>query len=370
MAIPHARPYVGTEEIEAVTHVLASGWLGIGAVTKQFEAALKAMLDCKQIVAVSSGTAALHLALVSLGIGEGSEVLVPSMTFCASIQAIIAARAVPVFVDIDPETLCCDVDDMASRITPRTRAIMPVHFGGQPCDMDTIIALARQHRLLVVEDAAHAFGSSYKEHAIGTIGHATCFSFDPIKTITCGDGGAVALQDQQVAERIINMRLLGIDTSTLSTDGCNTYQVTGGGYRYHMSNLHAAIGLQQLKKFPAIAARRREIWRCYAESLQNCSDIKLLRYNLQDGIPFHFVARILNNKRDGLLTYLRARGIEAAIHYPPNHVQPFFQRYATPLPQTEMAYTQILTLPLYPAMSDDEVAFVVEAVKHGLEEIR
>jgi dTDP-4-amino-4,6-dideoxygalactose transaminase len=327
------------------------------------------MLDCNYLVAVSSGTAALHLALLSLGIKDGSEVLVPSMTFCASIQAIIAARAIPVFVDIDPETLCCDVDDLARRITPGTRAIMPVHYGGQSCDMDTILDVAQRHGLLVVEDAAHAFGSCYKGRAIGTIGHATSFSFDPIKNITCGDGGAVALQDQQAAEKIINMRLLGIDASTRPIDGSNRYQVTDIGYRYHMSDLHAAIGLQQLQKFPAIAARRREIWRCYAELLQSCVDVQLLHYNLTDSVPFNFVLRILNNKRDGLLAYLRERGIEAAIHYPPNHLQPFFQRYATPLPQTELVYQQILTLPLYPALSNDEVAFVANAVQHGLEEI-
>jgi len=365
--MPTARPFIGEEETAAVAVVLSSHWLGSGPKTQQFETAIREMIGCEHVVAVSSGTAALHLALAGFGIGPGAEVIVPSQTFCASVQAILATGATPVFAEVDPATLCLDVEDVRARITLRTQAVMPVHYGGQPCAMDALMALATNYDLLVIEDAAHAFGSTYQGQPIGTIGHATCFSFDPIKTITCGEGGAVTLHDGDVAERIRRMRLLG-----MSTDGYARYKHRGGGYevdclgyRYHMSDINAAIGLAQLSKFAAIKRRRREIWQRYHTALATTPGIFVLHHDLAEVVPFHFVIRVLDGRRDELLAYMREQEIGVGIHYPPNHMQPFFQQPDVTLPTTEALYRQILTLPLYPAMTNADVDHVVTTLHAG-----
>lgn len=364
--MPTARPFVGDEEAVAVSAVLASGWLGTGPKTSEFESALQAAIGCTHAVAVSSGTAALQLALQAFDLGVDAEVLVPSLTFCSSVQAILAAGATPVFTEVDPATLCLDVADARRRVSPRTRAIMPVHYGGQPCAMDEVLLLAHDHELVVVEDAAHAFGSQYHGQAIGTIGHATCFSFDPIKTITCGEGGAITTNDESIATRLRSMRLLG-----MSSDGYSrykrssaVYQVEGPGYRYHMSDICASIGLAQLDKYPNIASRRRYIAHQYREQLAGLSSIACLQHDLEEAVPFNFVIRILNGRRDDLLAYLQERGIGAGVHYPPNHLQPYFAPYHSPLPCTEAAFTEILTIPLFPSLDDADVCAVTAHIRN------
>ncbi len=209
--IPVSRPSVGMDEIEEIRKVFDSGWLGLGSTVFEFEKKLSEYLGGRDVIAVNTGTTALHIALDALGIADGDEVILPSLTFCASVQVITALRAVPVFCEINPDTLTVDINDVKQRITSRTKAIMPVHYCGQPCDMDALLALGRERNIMIVEDAAHAFGSSYQGKKIGSFGDVACFSFDPIKNITCGEGGAVVLGDDDIAEEIRRKRILGID---------------------------------------------------------------------------------------------------------------------------------------------------------------
>lgn len=362
MNIPVSRPSIGHDELNEVSKVFSTGWLGLGATVFEFENAIKDFLGAKNVIAVNTGTSALHLALDGYGIGSGDEVIVPSLTFCASVQAITALGAVPVFCEIDPKTLNIDVNDLEHRITKNTKAIMPVHYCGLPCEMDRIFEIAKSHNLKIVEDAAHAFGSNYKGKMIGSFGDATCFSFDPIKNITCGEGGAIVTEDDDFAELVRTKRILGIDKDTwhrYKNERSWDYGVITQGYRYHMSNVNAAIGLSQLKKFEEFDRRKKEIVGYY-NSLLKLDGIELLDWNLDSTSPFTYIVRVLDNKRESLAKFLNDNGIGTGIHYIPNHIQPFFKKFSTALPVTEKVSEEILTLPLYYDMSDEQVSLVVE----------
>ena len=244
--IPVHRPSLGPEELAAVSRVFDSRWLGMGAEVREFEQKLREYLRVKHVIAVGSGTAALHLALAAAGVGDGDEVIVPSLTFASSVQAIVAVGARPVFCEVEEATVNIDVGDARRRVTPRTKAVMPVHYAGEACDMAAIAALAGRHGLKIVEDAAHAFGSTCRGRKIGTFGDATCFSFDPIKNITCGEGGAIATDDDGIAARLLPMRNVGIDKDRWGRREARrpwAYEVVCEGYRYHMSNMNASMRL-------------------------------------------------------------------------------------------------------------------------------
>ncbi len=354
--IPVSKPSLGNEELELVKRVFDSDWLGSGAQVIEFEKKLEDFLDSKHVVAVNTGTSALHLALEVSGVGPGHEVIVPSLTFCASVQAIIMSGARPVFCEVSPETLCADPGDIEKLITKNTKAIMPVHFGGIAALMNKILELGKKHNIAVVEDAAHAFGSSFKGSKIGSFGHLTCFSFDPIKNITCGEGGAISTSDEELSNLIIKKRVLGIDRKKKS------YEVTTQGYRYHMSNINAAIGLAQLKKITAFRDSKIRTVKLYNEAFSMIEEISLLDWNLPETFPFIYVIRVPAHKRDALMKFLEQKGISTSINYIPNHLQPFF-RNGQKLPVTEKLFTEIITLPLFVDMTDDEVEFVIGEVK-------
>ncbi len=365
--IPVSRPSLGAAELQAVAEVFASGWLGLGSTTYAFEDAVKQRLGCRQVVAVSSGTAALHVALMAWGIGPGDEVLVPSLTFAASIQAILAAGATPVFCDSHDETLLMDPEDAARRITPRTRAVMPVHYAGQACNMDSLLDLAQRHGLVVIEDAAHAFGATAQGRPIGSFGHATCFSFDPIKTPTCGEGGAVVLSDEGVAERLRRLRLLGIDREAWKRQGSDAgwaYAVTTAGYRYHLPNFCAAIGLAQLKRFDSLLERRRTIGRHYDAAFRSLGGVHPLVVDYRESAAFLYIVRVEAAQREAFMATLKRHGVETGVHYIPNHLQPFFKPFvAAPLPRVERVWPEIVSLPLFGTMTDAEVEIVIAAVQ-------
>jgi perosamine synthetase len=346
--------------------VFDTGWLGLGSVVFEFENKIKEYLGAKNIVAVNSGTAAIHITLDAFGIGEGDEVIVPSLTFCASVEAITAVKAIPVFCDIDPDTLNVDEKDVEKKITSRTRAVMPVHYCGNPCNMDYLLMLGEKHNMLIIEDAAHAFGSSYKGKKIGSLGDATCFSFDPIKNITCGEGGAVALDNDEIADIIRKKRNLGIDKDAWQRyEGRRSwfYEVKTQGYRYHMSNINAAIGLAQLKKFNDFMSRKRSIVELYNKHFSDVKGLSLLEWNIGEVAPFSYIARVTNGKRDEMIDFLLTKGIGSSVHYIPNHIQPLFKEYTLALPATEKVWNEIITLPLYYDMTDGDVQKVIEAVK-------
>jgi perosamine synthetase len=244
-----SKPSLGNEELDLVKKVFESAWLGSGKNVIEFENSVANFLGGKvKVVAVNTGTSALHLALEACGVGPGDEVIVPSLTFCASIQVILMCGAKPVFCEVSPETLCIDPIHIEKLITSKTKAVMPVHYAGIPSEMDRILDIGRKNSIIIVEDAAHAFGTSFNGQKIGSFGDITCFSFDPIKNITCGEGGAVVINDIQRSSIITRRRNLGISQESwlsLQSGVNQSHQVTDKGYRYHMSNINAAIGLAQ-----------------------------------------------------------------------------------------------------------------------------
>jgi len=363
--IKNAKPSIGNEELTNIKAVFDTAWLGMGSTVFEFEKAVSDSLGARHTIAVNTGTAALHIALDALDLQPSDEVIVPSLTFAASIQAIMSCNARPVFCEVDESTLNISIEDVKEKITKKTKAIMPVHYGGQPCDMDELLAIAQQHSLHIVEDAAHAFGSLYKGKKIGSFGDITCFSFDPIKNITCGEGGAVVTNSEELAQRVIKKRILGIDKDTwrrYKNERSWFYEVVDKGFRYHMSNINAAIGLAQLKKADGFAARKRQICRDYDAAFKGIEHIELLRRDYETIFPFNYVIKVKDD-RDALLERLKENEIDAGIHYIPNHLQPVFKEYTLALPVTERLFGQILTLPLYSDMQDSDVAKIIEAVK-------
>jgi len=364
--IPLAKPSIGEEELSEVKKTFASAWLGMGSAVFEFEKQLAQYLGAENVIAVNTGTSALHIALDAFGIKKGDEVIVPSLTFIGTIQAIIACGATPVFCDVDEDTLNIDVGDLAKRITGRLKAIMPVHYGGLPCEMDGLLKIAKDRGILVIEDAAHAFGSTYKGRKIGTFGDATCFSFDPIKNITCGEGGAVAVKDSQAAQNIIKKRILGIDKDTwhrYKEERSWFYEVVTPGFRYHMSNINASIGLAQLKKLDKFLEKKRGIVKKYDEAFRNLPELELLYRNYEETAPFNYVIKIKDGRRDEFLEYLNRNGVGAGINYIPNHLQPLFKDFKTRLPVTERVAKEIISLPLYFDMFDQDIDTVIDKVR-------
>lgn len=364
LVIKVSKGTLGAEELERVEQAMAYGYFGMSSLVAEFEQALRAYLGAEHVLAVNSGTSALHLALASLGLGPGDEVILPSLTFVGAFQAISATGATPIPCDVHSHTLLIDLADVERRITSRTRVIMPVHYAGNPCDLDGLHDLGRRKGIRVVEDAAHAFGSLYKGKKIGGFGDVACFSFDSIKNITCGEGGAIVCREDVLAKTIRTKRAVGIDRDVpgLAAKRGWAYEVHTQGYRYHMSTINAAIGLAQLRKLDTFAARRRQICERYDAAFSDLSGLTTLPIDYRTVTPHIYVVRVEGGRRDDLLAYLRDREIEGGINYIPNHLQPFYRTDGVALPNTERAFREILTLPLHCGLSDDDVARVIDAV--------
>ncbi len=359
-----AKPVMGSEELDNIKAVLGTGWLGMGDRVFQFEQKLKSLLGRKHVIAVNTGTAAIHLAVDALGINPGDEVIVPSLTFVASVQPVILSGGRPVFCEVDPETLNLDIGHVKKLITSRTKAIIPVHYGGDPCDMELLLGIAESKGITVIDDAAHAFGSKYKGKLVGSIGHMTCFSFDPIKNVTCGEGGAVVLDDDERAQLIIKKRILGIDKDTWNRYKHTRswfYEVQTTGYRYHMSNINAAIGLAQLEKMEGFFSVRRDVARFYDEALSGVRQIKIFKRDYSKVVPFNYT--ILAEKRDELMEFLSKHGVGTVINYIPNHIQPLFAGEGISLPVTEKIYGDMVSIPMHAALSMEDARQVVDAIK-------
>lgn len=364
--IPIARPSIGKDEIDNVEKVFKTHWLGMGSFVYEFEKKIQAYLGVKYAIAVNTGTTAIHLALSTLNLKPRDEVIVPSLTFAGSVQPIINLNARPVFCEIDPSTLNIDIEDVARRITKRTKALVLVHYGGLACDMDKVIKICKAHRITIVEDAAHAFGSSYKGKKVGSFGDTLCcFSFDPIKNLTCGEGGAVVTNSARIAEILRRKRLLGISKDTwmrYKNKRSWFYEVTTEGYRYHMSNINAAIGLAQFKKFEKFMKRKREIIKEYDDYFKCLKEIELLERDYDSMSPFNYTMKIKKG-RDRFMQFMERRVISIGINYIPNHLHPFFKKYGTKLPVTERVWKEIVSLPLYYDMTKKELTLVKNSVK-------
>jgi len=359
---------LGDAEKRAVMGVLDREFLGMGAEVQQFEQALSEFFG-RPALCVVNGTASLHLALQACGIGVGDEVLVPSLTYVASFQAISATGAKPVSCDVDSKLLTLDWRDAELRLTSRTRAVMPVHYSGGVGDLEDIYAFAKKHGLRVVEDAAHAFGTTHNGKCVGGFGDIACFSFDGIKNITSGEGGCIVTDDVQVLQRIRDTRLLGVEKdSEKRYTGQRSWEfdVTAQGWRYHMSNIMAAIGLEQLRRFDQIAAIRRARARLYDDLLRNHPCIQPLERDYAAVVPHIYVVRISGMKdRKALQAGLLEQNIQPGIHYQPNHMLSFYRDPSMlPLPVTEVVFPELLTLPLHSDLTERDV----EAVCAQLEE--
>jgi perosamine synthetase len=357
---------LGEEELSSVREVFASGYFGHGPKVVEFENALKAYLGAANLIVVNTGTSALHVALDALGIGPGDEVIVPSLTYVASFQAIGATSAVPVSCEIDPETLQVDPADIERRITPRTRALMPVHYAGAACDLERVQGIAERYKLRVVEDAAHAFGGTYRGRKIGSFADVCCFSFDSIKNITCGEGGAVVCRDAALAERVREKRHLGTRAEKITGASAGArgvaFSAVTQGFRYHMSSINAAIGVEQLKKVERFLARRRDICRRYDRAFASIDCLRTLPVDYRAAAPHIYVVRVLDGRRDALIRSLQDAGIESGVNYIPNHLHPQFRLSDLTLSATEQAYGEILTLPLHCGLSDAQVERVIGSV--------
>jgi len=359
---------VGPLEQAAVADVLASEFLGMGAETRAFEEELMEYLGggCS-VTCVATGTAALQLALQACGTGPGDEVIVPSLTFVACFQAVVATGATPVACEVDPATATIDIEDASKRITDRTRAILPVHYASYLPTAEAVYALARERGLRVVEDAAHAFGGRRNGARIGSEGDLVCFSFDGIKNITCGEGGAVATRDGAVQRVIEDARLLGVQRDTEARyQGRRSWEfdVVQPGWRYHMSNIMAAIGRTQLRRLDCeFAPRRVELARRYRVGLQALEGVQLLETDLDSVVPHIQPLRILGGRRDTVRAALAEAGIETGLHYKPNHLLTMFGGGRDSLPVTERLYDELLTLPLHADLADADVDCVVDAVR-------
>ena len=372
-----ARSIVGEAEAEAVRRVLLDdGYLGMGAETGRFEADLAAWLGVEtwQVISVNSGTAALHLACEAVA-GPGGEVLVPSLTFVASFQAISAAGLTPVPCDVLPETGTLDVEDAARRLGPRTVAVMPVDYASNPWHLDDVYAFASRHGLRVVEDAAHAFGCRHHGRKIGSFGDLVCFSFDGIKNITSGEGGAVVAFDRADAQRISDARLLAVEGDAAKRyAGERTWEpdVRRQGWRYHLSNIMAAIGRVQLSRLEReFIPARRELAELYRRSLADLPGVGLLRTDPDDYIVPHLQpVKVPAPFRQAVQQGLMRRGIPTGRHYRPNHLLTRYGAGSVRLPGAEELYSQLLSLPLHPGLTPQEVEEVCLALAESLAEAR
>lgn len=376
MLIRLSKSIVGKEEAQAVERVICgNSYLGMGEEVDQFEKEIATFLGVPRewVVCVNTGTSALHLAIEAVT-EPGDEVLVQSLTYVACFQAISGARAVPVPCEVRPETITIDLDDAANRISPRTKAIMPVHYASNPGNLDAIYAFARSNGLRVIEDAAHAFGCRYDGRRIGSFGDVVCFSFDGIKNITSGEGGAVVTSDSRVAQRVRDARLLGVhgDTENRFSGGRSwEFDVEHQGYRYHMSNVMAAIGRVQLRRFEhEFAPRRVELAVCYHDRLVGVGGVNLLDTDLSEVIPHIQPVRVTNERRDVLRVHLKEKGIETGIHYMPNHLLSYYGGGQMNLPVTESLYKEILSLPLHPMLSLSDVDMVCNVIEEHLAGVR
>lgn len=368
IVIKSSRGCCGSEELLEVKEAFEYGYFGLAYKTNEFEQKLAEYLETDRfVISTNTGTSALHLAMDTIGIKKGDEIIIPSMTFVATAQSVQMCGAKPVFCEINPDTFLMNIEDVKKKITSKTKAIVPVHYAGRPCDMDSLMEIKEKTGIRIIEDAAHAFGSYYKGHKIGSFGDITCFSFDSIKVMTCGEGGAVVTNDESFSDLLKKKRLLGIDRKTMHVKDWKkrswVYDVPTLGYRYHMSNINAAIGLAQLKKVDRFIERRRELCKLYDSLLKDVKGIKLMPDSYDNITPFMYVIRVQKGKRNALKDYLMEHDIESGISYIPCHHFTLFSQNEQSLPITEKAYEELLCLPMHYELTNEDVWEVCNRIK-------
>jgi len=365
-----SQPEISEDEITAVAEVMRSEFFGMGKQVATFEEKLESFFGRKTLC-VSTGTAAVQLGLVGAGIQPGDEVLVPSLTYVATYQAISATGAVPVSCDVNPNTLQIDLEDAQKRITLKTKVIVPVYFVGATNCLDLVAEFGKVNNLRVVADAAHAFGSKHKGELVGSFGDISCFSFDGVKNITSGEGGCIVTSDKAALNKIKDTRLLGVvgdSEKRKNRERSWDFDVEYQGWRFHMSDIFAAIGIVQLAKLETNSKKRQELFIKYVTNLKGNSRLTLFDWDTASGmVPHIFVLRIPGLKdRDGLRLKLENLGVPTGVHYKPNHLLKF---YKTPykLPTTEAIYPEILTLPLHTRLSQSDIDDICEIFEKAVD---
>ena len=379
--LPYARHSLDGEDIQAVVEVLRSDWLTTGPEVAEFERTFAGFVGAREAVTVSSGTAALHATMYALDVRPGDEVVVPALTFAATANCVVFQGGTPVFADVDPETLLLDASQTATRLTPRTKAVIAVDYAGQPCDYEALRDICAPQRVHLVADACHALGGSYKGRPVGSLAELNTFSFHPAKHMTTGEGGAVTTDDEDMAGRVRLFRNHGITTDHHQRAQADTwfYEMVDLGYNYRMTDIQCALGTSQLRKQSCWVARRRAIARSYGEALAQIPEVSPLSMMPESSHAYHlFVVQLelnrLNAGRDRIFAALRAEGIGVNVHYVPVHLHPFYrQRFETGpglCPVAEAAYERILSLPMFPSMADDDVQDVIDALDRVLAHYR
>ncbi|WP_243370593.1 aminotransferase class I/II-fold pyridoxal phosphate-dependent enzyme [Geotalea sp. SG265] len=374
--LPFSTPTIGDDEIAEVVDSLKSGWITTGPKVKRFEEEFKAYVGSPFAVPLSSATAGLHLTLLALKIQPGDEIITTPMTFASTVSMIILCGGKPVLVDIEPGTLNLDISKIREKITPRTRAIIPVHFAGQSCDMDPLFALAREFGLTIIEDAAHAAGTEYKGKRIGSLETISIFSFHPNKNITTGEGGMVCTRDESLAEEVSLLKFHGMSREAwkrFAASGTPNYDIMLPGYKYNMMDIQAAIGIHQLPKLDQFIARRTAIAEYYNHAFADVPELALPAYApYEQRHAWHLytpLVRIeqLRIDRDQFMNELKKLNIGSGLHYKAIHHHAWYRenlpQEAASLPNADYASDRILSLPLFPKMGDDDARDVVEAVK-------
>ncbi|MFC1620749.1 DegT/DnrJ/EryC1/StrS family aminotransferase [Candidatus Omnitrophota bacterium] len=364
--IPVFKPSYGKEELDALKEVLSSGWVGLGPKTQEFEEEFAKYIGTKYAVALNSCTAALHLALKVMGV-EDKEVITTPISFVSTNHAILYNNAVPVFSDVYPDTLNISVEEIEKNITPNTKAIITVHYGGHPCDIDPIVELTKKHDLKLIEDAAHGCGGEYKGRKIGSLGDIACFSFHAVKNLATGEGGMITTNEKDVYERLKKLRWLGINKGTWDREADDRkyswyYDVEELGFKCHMNDIPAAIGLAQLKKLDRLNEKRKAFANRYNKAFQELEWIEAPVEKKYAKSAFHnYVIKL--DDRDGLNLHLQKKGISTGVHYVPNHHYGMYKKYRAQCPVADKVWKRLLTLPLYPDLSDSDFNKIVEAVK-------
>jgi dTDP-4-amino-4,6-dideoxygalactose transaminase len=366
--IPVFSPSVGEDTKQHVNDVLDIGWLGMGATTKEFEERISKFLELKNryVVTTNTGTSALHIALKLAGIGPGDEVITPSFNYVADHQAIQMTGAKVVMCDISEDNLGIDCKKAEELITEKTKAIIPLHFAGIPCDQKGVFELAKKYNLRVIEDAMHAFGTTINGKKIGSYGDITCFSFDPVKIITSIDGGCVIVNTKEDVEKLHRLRLLGVDKDTTErykNKRAWDYDVLSEGYRYHLTNIMASIGISQIKKVNEFIKSRQNVCQEYNKSFVNISELKIPQTDFSNISPFIYSLRVLNGKREKLIKHLQDQDIEVGIHFIPVHRHKYFQNCKTnKMDITEKVVKEVLTLPLHSNMKKEFVERIIQGI--------
>jgi len=372
--IPFCLPIIEEEEKKEILETLESGWITTGPKVKQFEKDFAEYIGCKHAIAVNSCTAALHLALDNIGLKEGDEVIIPTITFTATGEVVTYFKAKPILVDCEQDTLLIDVKKIEEKINKKTKAIIPVHYAGQPCEMEEILKIARTYTLKVIEDAAHSLPTRYKGKKIGTIGEITCFSFYATKTITTGEGGMACTENEEYAERMKIMRLHGISKDAwkrYDAEGSWYYEVIEAGYKYNMTDISAALGLAQLKKCNKFYRKREKIATKYTQSFKEIPEIKTPVIREDGTHAWHLYVIQLNLKmlkinRAQFIEKMKENGIGCSVHFIPLHLHPYYKNTfgfkPKDFPVASYVYERIVSLPIYPKMTDEDVDYVIDNV--------